>query len=140
MSDEPIVLHEWEREGGMRAMRVIEGSAKGLALQTTNGEIDWTTTNSHGWGPVLLSEITRLAERVREQGWISVEDRLPEVPDRHISVEVVMFDGYEVECGFYGNGERFWTHDGHGDFDQHPSVTHWMPLPAPLTEEHGGER
>lgn len=63
---EPKVLHTWEREGGMRAMRVIEGSAKGMALQTTTGDIDWATTNTHWWGPALLFEIARLAEIVQK--------------------------------------------------------------------------
>ncbi len=80
--------------------------------------------------------------------WISVKDRLPEIPEgKHgMSVLVAEFDpvfeeihpggGYDV-CRVAWDGKNFLTHyvnaDGFGwhfapiNYD----VTHWMPLPDP---------
>lgn len=75
-----------------------------------------------------------------EQQWISVEDRLPEIPGRYlvcckrnrvvIDAEWMVGQGEETESGFcrrdLESTYKFW-------FDTNP-VTHWMPLPEPQKE------
>jgi hypothetical protein len=59
-----------------------------------------------------------------QSGWVSVEDRLPEV-----GVRVLIFTTQTIEAVMYRNNRfnRFGM-----DIDY---ATHWMPLPLPPTQE-----
>ena len=70
--------------------------------------------------------------------WISVKERLPEIPDGHfISEEVLWISCYgEIKVSFLEKLRSElridWGEAGLYKLDQ---VTHWMPLPEPPKEE-----
>ena len=70
--------------------------------------------------------------------WISVKERLPEIPDGHlISKEVLWISCYgEIEVSFLEKLRSElridWGEAGLYKLDQ---VTHWMPLPEPPKKE-----
>lgn len=73
--------------------------------------------------------------------WISVEDRLPEIKEHHVSDTVLVWCANEelmafteLEETFFG-GVIFGIERPLPDDDERPEVTHWMPLPEPPTEK-----
>lgn len=73
--------------------------------------------------------------------WVSVEDRLPEIKDHHVSDPVIAYCAEqemvavtELEENFFG-GFVFGIErtDPRGE-DDPVEVTHWIPLPAPPKE------
>jgi hypothetical protein len=60
-------------------------------------------------------------------GWISVMDRLPENDN-----EVLIVASGEVTTAFYEAGDFGWSY---GTTGYETTITHWMPLPKPPTEE-----
>ena len=81
------------------------------------------------------------APTVQREGWVSVEDRLPELKDDSVlacfengSIETVHIEDYfkQITNGFDAEGNQVYTkwylhHD--------PKVTHWQPLPAAPTNK-----
>lgn len=75
-------------------------------------------------------------------GWISVEDRLPDKDGEYIvyaqdefsSFSLRIWDRNVVVAGYYKFGKWFWT-DAINEYEINEIVTHWMPLPEPLREE-----
>lgn len=99
------------------------------------------------WLPMLQDEFRAMADFIeRVQGWIPVEERLPEEE----GIYIVCVDG-EVKSDAYcvcDGVERWLCYNGtvcSVDFDPYsskllrdgpyPRVTHWMPLPKPPKEE-----
>jgi hypothetical protein len=65
------------------------------------------------------------------QPWISVKDRLPEEDE-----DVIVFTDEQGERGIHVasvDEDGVWC-PSHGDGWMFPTVTHWMPLPAPPTD------
>lgn len=71
-------------------------------------------------------EIMRQAGWVREEEWISVEDRLPERNKNVLLKRAKPFHVYLV-TGFQRDGV-FYSNESANNFDK---VTHWKPLPNP---------
>ena len=69
-------------------------------------------------------------------GWISVKDRLPEVPLEYDCMEVLVYCKCPVRERMVIQLEFFWRDSTIYDegcipgFDI-PGITHWMPLPSP---------
>ncbi len=82
----------------------------------------------------------RQREKLDNQKWISVEERLPKNKYEH----VLITDGENMFIGFFREDTKSWDnfnsgwvakyyHDGEPIY---PEITHWMPLPsAPLATE-----
>jgi hypothetical protein len=73
---------------------------------------------------------------VNQDGWISVEDRLPKngVPCLVVYSGVVQFVAYARVCHGFNCSEGYaWTTMEEIEADDIPDeqVTHWQPLPAP---------
>lgn len=66
-------------------------------------------------------------DALRDRGWISVEDRLPDHDGKYL-----IYDGREVTVAIYTKIGRLWNDDVEEYFDYKP--THWMPLPEPPEE------
>jgi hypothetical protein len=81
------------------------------------------------WRPLYLAPTI-------PDGWISVEDRLPE-----LDVPVLAFYHGGIGAVFRGEGDDGWLLSAHHmgllddldsyECDDNYEVTHWMPLPAP---------
>jgi hypothetical protein len=80
--------------------------------------------------------------------WISVEDRLPEVPPPYydkewggkvepLSTRVIVWDGEDVYEEHYH--KSFGNTEGHFSSNEDNSITHWMPLPTPPSSEKNPE-
>ena len=68
---------------------------------------------------------------LRKDGWISVEDRLPEEQERVLVYDHVEGEGQTVYEAKRVNGRWIWANSvwvTHG-------ITHWMPLPSPPDTE-----
>ena len=71
-----------------------------------------------------IPEIETAIKALKNQEWISVEDRLPE-------------DGQEVLCFCAGNLADVYTwtgeewEDSYGYYEDGDIISHWMPLPDP---------
>lgn len=82
----------------------------------------------------FLDAIT--SEAAREywegQGWVRVEDGLPEEFDKYSrSKTVLVFESGEIRYGWLYQESKNWGVDGRlGNIN----VTHWRPLPAPPTQ------
>jgi hypothetical protein len=76
------------------------------------------------------------SEAMKEQRWIPVSERLPDVGDNDcIEVLCIMNDKYRI-CDFItGDGQNSFYSSYRKHFDEVTSmVTHWMPLPS-FTEQ-----
>lgn len=76
-----------------------------------------------------LIEIQRLENELKKYDWISVEDRLPEIPkpDEGYCCFLVS-DGSLIHMAFYT--EDGWLFADSGEMkEMFYKVTHWMPLP-----------
>ena len=62
--------------------------------------------------------------------WIPVEERLPEIKDRYLTVSIEPWFGTTVVDTMRWSG--VWMYDGR---QTEATVTHWMPLPEPPKEE-----
>ncbi len=157
----PKAEGEW-RAFQERAAEVLEdfppetgtGDAMGEAKSTQNprcepGQHEWKTGNISGlwcvkcgttqpdWGgnsPALPSQQVTSGQ----QGWISVNDRLPE--GRFRALGVVWVDDEAQVCEVLHYDDGLFMHDfctiGEGSEDWSPEdyrldITHWMPLPPP---------
>ena len=94
--------------------------------------LDWTT----GWEEAANYLI---ANGVTVQGWISVEDKLPEQPPNRVDAQGRSWFTQDIDCIVYDSkivfaahycfqNKCFWYAD-----TLHPlnNITHWMPLPQP---------
>lgn len=86
----------------------------------------------------LVRELALLGRKATEelerhkQGWISVEERLPDKPGHYISysqtgISLTWFNGDQVKDSFDELG-----------FYLYPGITHWQPLPEPPKEVERG--
>lgn len=64
--------------------------------------------------------------------WISVEDRLPEVPKGKCWIRVIAYSPDREPQERVWNGKYFTTHDYYTmKYCGIPAVTHWQTLPKP---------
>lgn len=71
----------------------------------------------------------KLKEYEDKQEWISVNERLPEIPKDSDCITVLGYNG-EIHDYIIDSENRWWDDDGWST----PSgfgITHWMPLPQP---------
>lgn len=73
---------------------------------------------------------------MKQENWISANDRLPEN-----TADVIVFDGSEVSVSWYSHNAKKWYLDFREEVHH---ITHWMPLPdSPKQEKqlrrHGGQ-
>ena len=79
--------------------------------------------------------------RARVPQWISVEDRLPDNKEHDwVLAQVVEDNGYMhiPKVMEYRQSKKDWFEETYGWLSNHNglfTVTHWMPLPAPLGED-----
>jgi len=81
----------------------------------------------------------RLSQLKPTEGWISVEDRLPEVGELILMYResTAIPDGYFASTGAYGFfKEGVWGNEEKDDW----IVTHWQPLPAPPDKKEKEEK
>ena len=64
-------------------------------------------------------------EELKNDGWISVKDRLPELHSLGMSLDVLTIAGIKMSVKSYD-----WEL-GRWNGSPHVTVTHWMPLPNP---------
>lgn len=74
----------------------------------------------------LLSARRELAELRRNDGWVSVGERLPED-----SGDVLLYDGESFYVAYWRNEFKSWDSDKYGWLPDDVIVTHWRPLPEP---------
>lgn len=95
-------------------------------------------SGSDGYEPELIADYM-IDNGVTVQGWISVEDKLPEQPPNRVDaqgrswftqdIDCIVYDGKIVFAAHYCfQNKCFWYAD-----TLHPlnNITHWMPLPQP---------
>lgn len=92
---------------------------------------------------VLLDDVEEILEKHMNEGWIQVEERLPEEPEENPVFDDKPLELYLVDIGgsyplrAFWNGKKFT--DGWSALD----VKAWMPLPDPYhperSENHDGE-
>jgi hypothetical protein len=90
---------------------------------------------------VDVAELARDAEYVRRDGWISVEERLPEVGERVLVLvpqnvrTPVQIDEWAIQREFPLSFSTASVPTGPGWCDHEFSeVSHWQPLPAPTVQ------
>lgn len=80
------------------------------------------------------------ADRMEDEGWISVEDRLPDDGCTYLVVVKLKYEWeteweYHVDAGtrVFCNGyiDGIWDTANDWDEGQECHITHWMPLPEP---------
>jgi hypothetical protein len=89
---------------------------------------------------VLMGRI--MIEKIKNNGWISVRDKLPE--DGHTVLvvgkeEIHYGRGPEdtiIGVGYYDQNDKNWCGTGAGGYEfdwdiNYKTITHWMPLPEP---------
>lgn len=81
----------------------------------------------------LQRQIAMMAEtEYLTSGWVSVEERLPEVGVRVLTVEVGAEGEKRISAGHWEDGEGIgWVTDVTGESMVWPTITHWRPLPPP---------
>jgi len=82
----------------------------------------------------LATKIKGLSEE-RETGWISVEDKLPE-----IDLEVLVYcplgnTGVPFQCVAYFQDDSWYDSTEGRLFDTEKPVSHWMTLPSPPAKD-----
>ena len=95
-------------------------------------------SGSDGYEPELIADYM-IDNGVTVQGWISVEDKLPEQPPNRVDAQGRSWFTQDIDCIVYDNkivfaahycfqNKCFWYAD-----TLHPlnNITHWMPLPQP---------
>ena len=95
-------------------------------------------SGSDGYEPELIADYM-IDNGVTVQGWLSVEDKLPEQPPNRVDaqgrswftqdIDCIVYDGKIVFAAHYCfQNKCFWYAD-----TLHPlnNITHWMPLPQP---------
>jgi hypothetical protein len=89
------------------------------------------------WGSDKLAEAQAEIERLRAGNWISVDDKLPDIPRDLQSSGVVLViadDECQSLCTFYEDGSFCDEYQ-----EEFTNVTHWQPLPEPPTEQQEEE-
>ena len=76
--------------------------------------------------PDSCKHILDMSKMVDVNGWISVNDRLPECGDNYIILKDDGVSPYTFAIAWF---DRTW------DFPNASEITHWMPLPQPPKEE-----
>jgi hypothetical protein len=88
--------------------------------------------------PCWDAMIAAAPEYPSDAGWISVDERLPDI-HTHVTLTNVgkwMNTGGDFEVNWYGHGwicefgHKFWSVIGESGAMTLDSVTHWMPLPS----------
>lgn len=95
-------------------------------------------SGSDGYEPELIADYM-IDNGVTVQGWISVEDKLPEQPPNRVDAQGRSWFTQDIDCIVYDSkivfaahycfqNKCFWYAD-----TLHPlnNITHWMPLPQP---------
>ena len=86
--------------------------------------------------PLTIEQARKGIEAIMNNGWISVEDELPET-----KVDVILH-GIKCPASFVGflheNGKDF-ACDNANEFIPISYVSHWQPLPAPPLENFESE-
>ena len=72
-----------------------------------------------------LARLKEENERLRGEGWVSVEDRLPEDKGLVAITVLTINKGLHIDCLHYWKGD--WYKDHVLDTTQ---ITHWQPLPS----------
>jgi hypothetical protein len=92
-----------------------------------------------------LKKLAALAGPQNGQGWVRVEDGLPEI-DRLVLIATneggVWTGKYReyIPDGTKASQKRFWMPTGNGTYAANWKVTHWQPLPAPPTGDAPTEK
>ena len=110
----------------------------------------WYRLNNYDVKHKLDGAINRIVDVIRKHmndGWISVEERLPmRTLDEKINESYQKYlvfidgvDGWDIDIAVY----NFWNdkkwreaHDGYGEIE---NVIAWRPLPEPYSPERNGE-
>lgn len=111
-------------------MRLIDADALLEAIGNT-----WEYAN-----PMSIIDLITNAPTIQREGWVSVEDRLPELKDDSVlahfengSIETVHIEDYfkPITAGYDTEGNQIYTK---WYLHHIPKITHWQPLPAAPTE------
>ena len=68
--------------------------------------------------------------------WISVKDRLPEVPEGYERIQVIVRCCYGVDTAWVQRDTKKFYDIAGWLRSEVIGVTHWMPMPEPPKEEH----
>lgn len=116
-----------------------------MRLINADALIKFFKENSNGdyteWFLDNIEDAIKYAPTIQRDGWVSVDDRLPEIKDDSVlahfengSIESVHIQDYfkPITNGFDDDGNQIYTlwylHSA-------PIVTHWQPLPAAPTDK-----
>lgn len=86
---------------------------------------------------VIYSQKRHSTYRQPDNGWISVEDRLPEEDGKYMvwykgELDICEFDTDSQTFGYtYDDYDEFYSHLVCWDDGMNEDVTHWQPLPNP---------
>lgn len=110
-------------------MRLIDADALWEALNDLGG-CDALDEYSKGWDKAIDAAINCVEKASTVPQWISVEDRLPDdekpvLAYYHFVPPLMKYMGCLTY--FVHDTDPHWQHESTG-----LTVTHWMPLPAPL--------
>lgn len=85
------------------------------------------------WKSVNRSKVLAAMEEYREQGWVRVEDGLPEVNERVLVWAANLYVMNHVAQGLYDGSRWFVVYEGGEEAGTFSSeyISHWMPLPEP---------
>ena len=86
----------------------------------------WTDCAETDEGAIALYE----APTVQREGWVSVEDRLPD----QLELKIKLIDGSEIYAWYQSDGDYYWNCGGREIFIDESNVTHWQPLPVAPTD------
>lgn len=88
---------------------------------------------------VLLDDIEKIIHKHMNDGWIPVEERLPELNEDELSEDALISfsDSYSICIGFYDFNEKRWYVHGSGPCIGR--VVAWRPLPEPYRPERSEE-
>lgn len=111
----------------MKTAEEILRAALSKAFNSPLSDREWVKGLADG-GDEIIKAMEAYAKVSQEDGWISVEDRLPE--DGSQCLVSLQFKHSEPEtiCTLFDDGRFFNLEDKAHAFK---NVTHWMPLPNP---------
>lgn len=107
----------------------IEEMAKDLAMS-----IVWCDEDIVPTVDCLNTATILYGKDYRKQEWISVDERLPEIP-KSGDITVLAYNG-EIHDYIIDSQNRWWGYEGWST-PQKWGITHWMPLPEPPKMKDG---